>query len=95
MFTSSTAIEPRLRKKTTRIARPIAASAAALASYGIEARHLRPFRTAADREIGLADQALAPLRGRRDERADQLRADLLHHCLGLHAALVKAGLSQR
>ncbi|MCA0435548.1 MAG: MerR family transcriptional regulator [Actinobacteria bacterium] len=74
---------------------PIAASAAALASYGIEARHLRPFRTAADREIGLADQALAPLRGRRDERADQLRADLLHHCLGLHAALVKAGLSQR
>ena len=29
MLTSSTAIEPRLRKKTTRMARPIAASAAA------------------------------------------------------------------
>lgn len=74
---------------------PIAASAAALASYGIEARHLRPFRTAADREIGLADQVLAPTRGRRDDRAEKLRADLLHHCLGLHAALVKAGLTQR
>ena len=74
---------------------PIAAAAAALASYGIEARHLRPFRTAADREIGLADQVLATSRGRRDERAEQIRADLLHHCLGLHAALVKAGLAQR
>ena len=74
---------------------PIAASAAALASYGIEARHLRPFRTAADREIGLANQVLATTRGRRDDQADKLRADLLHHCLALHAALVKAGLGQR
>ncbi len=74
---------------------PIAASAAALASYGIEARHLRPFRTAADREIGLADQVLAHTRGRHDDRTENLRADLLHHCLGLHAALVKAGLAHR
>lgn len=71
---------------------PIATSVAALSSYGIEPRHLRPFRTAAEREIGLADQVLAPARGRRDERAETLRAELLHHFIGLHAALVKAGL---
>ena len=74
---------------------PVAAAAAALASYGIEARHLRPFRTAAEREIGLADQVLAPARRRGDERADALQADLLHQCLALHAALVKAGLARR
>ena len=74
---------------------PVAAAAAALASYGIEARHLRPFRTAAEREIGLADQVLAPARRRGDERAEALQADLLHQCLALHAALVKAGLTRR
>ncbi len=52
-------------------------------------------RTAAEREIGLADQVLAPARRRGDERADALQADLLHQCLALHAALVKAGLSRR
>ncbi len=74
---------------------PVAAAAAALGSYGIEARHLRPFRTAAEREIGLADQVLAPARHRGDERAEAIQADLLHQCLALHAALVKAGLAGR
>ena len=35
-------------------------AAAGLAAYGIEARHLRPFRTAADREVGLVEQAVGP-----------------------------------
>ncbi len=74
---------------------PIASAAASLASYGVEARHLRPFRTAADREIGLAEQVLAPARRRGDERAEQMQAEFLHHCLALHAALVKAGLVAR
>ncbi len=38
----------------------------ALAAHGLEARHLRPFRTAADREIGLAEQVLATRHGRGD-----------------------------
>ena len=29
-----------------------------LAAYGVEPRHLRPFRTAADREVGLVEQVV-------------------------------------
>src|ERR1019366_2611570 len=42
----------------------VARAAGALATYGIEPRHLRPFRTAADREIGLVQQVVSPIRGR-------------------------------
>lgn len=71
---------------------PIAAAAAALGSYGIEARHLRPFRTAADREIGLAQQVVAPVRGRDPERGELLTAEILAHGIALHTALVRAAL---
>ena len=59
-------------------------AAAALAAVGIEARHLRPFRTAADREIALVEQVSRP----GDEEAT---AEILRQCLALHTALVKAG----
>lgn len=71
---------------------PIAAAAAALGSYGIEARHLRPFRTAADREIGLAQQVVAPVRGRDPARGEVLAAQILSHGVALHTALVRAAL---
>lgn len=74
---------------------PIAAAAAALAGFGIEPRHLRAFRTAADRELGLLDQVLSPLRGRHDERVGQVSGELLHHCVALHVALIKASLAER
>lgn len=75
---------------------PVATAAAALSGYGIEARHLRAFRTAADREIGLVEQVLAPLRGARNEqRRDEVAAELLRECIALHAALVRAALSGR
>jgi len=69
----------------------IAAAARALASHGLEARHLRPFRTAADREIGLVDQVLATRRGSgsREERA----AEIASACIALHVALVRDGLA--
>ncbi|MGB7447902.1 MAG: MerR family transcriptional regulator [Ornithinimicrobium sp.] len=75
----------------------IARQAAALAAYGIEARHLRLFRVAADREIGLAEQVLEPLRRRRARGApgadpDQVQADVVARSLALHSALVRAGL---
>lgn len=70
----------------------VARAAAGLAAYGLEPRHLRPFRTAAEREIGLVDQISAPARRRSTESARQVTADVLHHCLALHTALVKAGL---
>ena len=47
----------------------VAATCAKLARYGISARHLRTFRTAADRETGLLEQLVAPaLRSRNPER---------------------------
>ena len=51
-----------------------------------------PFRTAADREIGLVDQVLATRRGSgtREERA----AEIASACIALHVALVRAGLAR-
>lgn len=77
----------------------VAREAAALAAYGIEARHLRLFRVAADREIGLAEQVLEPLRRRRARGApgadpDDVQTEILAHGLTLHTALVRSGLSR-
>jgi DNA-binding transcriptional MerR regulator len=57
----------------------VAATCAKLAQYGISARHLRTFRTGADREAGLLEQIVAPaLRSRNPERRqaalDELQA---------------------
>ena len=77
----------------------IAVAAAELAAYGIEPRHLRPFRTAADREVGLVEQVVTPLsRGRGDDaqaRASEAAREISALCVRLHAALVKAGLGPR
>lgn len=77
----------------------VAREAAALSAYGIEARHLRLFRVAADREIGLAEQVLEPLRRRRARGApgadpDDVQTEILAHGLALHTALVRSGLSR-
>jgi hypothetical protein len=49
----------------------IAVACAKLSRYGISARHLRTFRTAADREAGLLHQLVAPsLRSRHPERRE-------------------------
>lgn len=61
-----------------------------LGEFGIEPRHLRSFRVAADREVGLVQQAMAPRRGTAsvvDER--QLATELLALLLDLHVALVR------
>jgi DNA-binding transcriptional MerR regulator len=73
----------------------VAHAAAALAAYGIEARHLRQFRTAADREVGLVEQVTGRSRPgvARSAGADPT-ADIVHHCLALHVALVKAAIAR-
>ncbi len=49
----------------------IAVACSKLARYGISARHLRAFRTAADREAGLLHQLVAPaLRSRNPDRRE-------------------------
>ena len=75
----------------------VARAAGALAAYGIEPRHLRPFRTAADREIGLVQQVLSPVRGRKQGAGGRATHDptpqILAECIALHTALVRAGLA--
>lgn len=77
----------------------VARECAALAAYGLEPRHLRLFRVAADREIGLAGQILEPERRRRargaaDADPEQLESEIIARTLALHVALVRAGLGQ-
>jgi DNA-binding transcriptional MerR regulator len=75
----------------------IAKAAGELAAYGLEPRHLRAFKTAADREVGLVEQAVAPLRGQRDPgsqaRSEEAVRELAALSVKLHAALVKAALN--
>jgi DNA-binding transcriptional MerR regulator len=74
----------------------VAASALTLASHGIHARHLRAFRSAADREAGLVEQVVAPMRrpGEADdaERVHHVTSEVVGACLRLHAALVTAAM---
>lgn len=77
----------------------IARESTALAEYGLEPRHLRLFRVAADREVGLAQQILEPVRRRRargaqDADPEALESEILARTLALHVALVRAGLGQ-
>ena len=71
-------------------------AAAGLAGYGIEARHLRAFRTAADRELGLVEQVVAPLQRQRQgegaARAGEVARDIAALCVRLHTALVASGV---
>ncbi len=74
----------------------IAKTIAAMSRYGLEPRHLRAFRTAADREVGLVGQVVAPLvRQRNPEargRADEVARELASLSVRLHATLVRSGL---
>jgi DNA-binding transcriptional MerR regulator len=71
----------------------IAAIVRALAAFGVEPRHLRGFRAAADREVGLVEQIVTPMQGRKERaRADETLRELAALSVGLHTVLVKAGL---
>ncbi|WP_081747713.1 MerR family transcriptional regulator [Arthrobacter sp. Br18] len=69
-----------------------------LESHGIEPRHLRPFRAAADRELGLVERVIAPEASRRDvaskARAAETAREISELCLGLHSALVYSHISR-
>jgi len=74
----------------------VAQTARELADFGLEPRHLRAFKTAADREVGLVEQVVAPLRGGRDTaataRAEDAMSEIAALSVRLHATLVKSGL---
>jgi hypothetical protein len=74
----------------------VATAVAEMTEYGLEPRHIRAFKTAADREVGLIEQIVSPMAKQRGEGA-QARADEVVRELGalsvrLHATLVKIGL---
>ena len=77
----------------------VASTVAEMASFGLEARHLRSFKTAADREVGLVEQVVAPQRNQKGAdakaRADEMVRELAALSVRLHAALVKSGLASR
>ncbi|NJC12232.1 DNA-binding transcriptional MerR regulator [Micromonospora profundi] len=74
----------------------IASAVAGLAAYGLEPRHLRGYRSAADREVGLFAQLVAPLARQSDPaaraRAAETARELVALSEQLHAALVRVGL---
>jgi DNA-binding transcriptional MerR regulator len=80
------------------VALVVAKTVAELASFGLEPRHLRAFKTAADREVGLVEQIVAPLSRQRDAgaeaRADDTVRQLAALSLRLHTMLVKSGLGR-
>lgn len=67
-----------------------------LADYGVEPRHLRAFRSAADRQSDLIAQIAGPLvkggkAGARD-RADDLAREVAALAIALHTALLKSSV---
>ena len=74
----------------------VARTIAAIATFGIEARHLRSFKSAADREVGLVEQVITPILRQKSSdakaRADEVANELASLSVKLHAALVRAGL---
>ena len=74
----------------------IAQCAAALAEYGVEPRHLRAFRSAADRQSDLIAQIAGPVgkagtTGARD-RADDLAREVAALAITLHTSLIKSAV---
>jgi DNA-binding transcriptional MerR regulator len=74
----------------------IAQCAAALAEYGVEPRHLRAFRSAADRQSDLIAQIAGPV-GKTDrtgarDRADDLAREVAALAITLHTSLIKSAV---
>jgi DNA-binding transcriptional MerR regulator len=72
--------------------------AAALGEFGFEVRHLRAVKAAADRQVGLIEQMVAPQlrrrsRGAHEEAAETAR-EIAALSVSLHSALVSAGLRE-
>lgn len=70
-----------------------------LGRFGIEPRHLRVMKAAADREAGLVDQVVAPLKRHRNPQtrthAEARTKELAGLTVKLHAALVQTALGVR
>ncbi|CAB4595084.1 unannotated protein [freshwater metagenome] len=76
----------------------IAKAVAEMAAFGIEARHLRSFKTAADREIGLIEQVITPFTRQKSTeakaRAQEVQKEIASLSVRLHSSLVRSGLNR-
>jgi DNA-binding transcriptional MerR regulator len=74
----------------------VARTAAGFVRFGIEARHLRMYKVAAEREAGFMEQVVMPLLKQRNPTARQQAADNLGELAGLgeqlRAALLRSAL---
>ena len=74
----------------------VAKVVAEISSFGIEGRHLRAFKTAADREVGLVEQVITPLLRQKSPeakaRAEEVSREIASLSVRLHAALVRSGI---
>jgi hypothetical protein len=74
----------------------VAQIVAAMSGFGLEPRHLRGFRTAAERETALVEQVVAPLLRQRSpearERAEEVAREMAALAVRLHTALVRAAM---
>lgn len=77
----------------------VARLVADLGRFGLEPRHLRAVKAAADREAGLVEQVVAPLRRHRNPQtrahAEATTKELAGLCVRLHEALVQTALGVR
>jgi DNA-binding transcriptional MerR regulator len=76
----------------------VARAAAALTTYGVEARHLRAVRAAAEREAAMVESLVAPILAQRSRGARDLAArtaaEVAEEVLRLHGALVDSALAE-
>jgi DNA-binding transcriptional MerR regulator len=76
----------------------VARLVADLGAFGVQARHLRAVKAAAERETSLIEQVVAPLLRQRSpgatERAGQTAREIAALSVRLHAALVEAELGE-
>lgn len=74
----------------------VATTAREMNEYGLEPRHLRGVKAAADREVGLIEQVASPYRRSTDPaaaaRADEVASEVASLSVRLHATLVRSGI---
>lgn len=74
----------------------VAKTIAEMSAYGLEPRHLRTFRTAAEREASLVEQVVSPMLRQRDPdaraRAEEAAREMGALSVKLHTALVRSAL---
>jgi DNA-binding transcriptional MerR regulator len=73
----------------------VARLAAAFRSHGVEARHLRMYKMAAQREVGLFEQLLLPILRKRSPGARREAAELANEMASLGDSLRRAMLRQQ